>query len=245
MTGPLPSVSVVVPARDDAEALDACLALLAHQTVAPLEVVVVDNRSTDRTREVAAAWGARVVGEPCPGIPAAAATGYDSAVGDVIARLDADSRPGPDWVGRIAARMRDDPDLDALTGLGYFVDLPRVRGAAAIGGYLGSYYALGHLALGHTALWGSSMAVRRATWLAVRGAVARADAEVHDDLDLAFAVGPRRRIRLDPGLRVGVSARSLRGPAQRRRRFRRAVRTLERNWRRMPPWRRWRRRLTR
>jgi len=239
------SVSVVIPVRDDAEALDACLQALAGQTVRPLEVVVVDNGSTDDTARVAARHGARVVVEPRPGIPAAAAAGYDAAVGDVIARLDADSVPGPRWVERIATRMADEPDLDALSGTGRFTDLHPVPGALATAVYLGAYYVLGHLALGHPPLWGSSMAVRRSVWHEVRDAVARRDAEVHDDLDLAFALGPERRIVVDRHLRVGVSARSLRGAAQMRRRFGRAGRTLRRNWLRLPPWRRWRLRLGR
>lgn len=241
---PAITVSVVIPARDDAVALAACLELLRRQTVAPWEVLVVDNDSSDDTAAIAAAWGARVVPEARVGIPAAAATGYDSARGDVIARLDADSRPDERWVERIVTTMSADPDLDAVTGSGQFFDLPVVLRAGVSILYLGAYYVLAHLALGHTALWGSSMAVRRESWLAVRSSVTRHDSELHDDLDLAFALGPERRIRFDRALRVGVSARSLRGHAQRVRRFDRAWRTLRLNWRVQPPWERWRARLT-
>lgn len=239
-----PTVSVVIPARDDAPALRRCLELLARQTVAPLEVVVVDNGSTDDTAAVARALGATVVEEAAVGIPPAAAAGYDAARGDVIARLDADSRPGPRWVERVARRMAD-PGLDAATGFGTFHDLPPVLGHLAALAYLGAYYVLSHLALGHTALWGSSMALRRSAWEAVRGDVHRDDPELHDDMDLAFVLGPERRIRFDPGLGVGVSARSLRGRAQRRRRMARARRTLATNWAVRPPWSRWRDRFRR
>ncbi|WP_419702659.1 glycosyltransferase family 2 protein [Promicromonospora sp. NFX87] len=238
-----PTVSVVIPVRDDARALDTCLSLLARQTVAPLEVVVVDNGSTDSSAAVAHRWGAVVVGEPRVGIPAAAATGYDVAKGEVIARLDADSRPGPRWVQTAVERMSADVGLDALTGTGSFYDAPRGLRTAVSVAYLGSYYALCHLALGHTALWGSCMAMRSSTWRAVRRDVVRDDSEVHDDLDLAFRLGPRRRVRLDRSWRVGVSARSLRGRRQRRRRLDRAWRTLRVNWQVLPPWERWRRRL--
>jgi glycosyltransferase involved in cell wall biosynthesis len=233
--GARPTVSVVIPARDDAEQLDRCLALLAEQSEPPFEVIVVDNASRDRTADVARARGAVVVHQARPGIPAAAATGYDAARGDVIARLDADSRPGHDWVRALVEAMTEHPAPHAVTGTGTFTDL---RGGALVCRlYLGTYYLLGHLALGHPALWGSSMAMRRTTWEEVRGQVERHDAEVHDDMDLAFALGPGRRIVRDRRLHVGVSGRSLR--TARRRRMHRAVRTLRRNWAAAPPWERW------
>ncbi|WP_324650577.1 glycosyltransferase family A protein [Georgenia sp. H159] len=230
-------MSVVIPARDDAPALDRCLRALARQTLAPLEVVVVDNGSTDETADVARRHGARVVTEPRVGIPMAAAAGYDAARGEVIARLDADSVPTARWVERVATVLAE-PGWHAVTGVGRFYELGRTGGAVAAV-YLGAYYGLCHAALGHHALWGSSMALRRTTWLEVRAAVHDDDAELHDDLDLAFALGPRRAVLLDRSLVVGVSARSLVGWSQVRRRFRRAFRTLAVNWAVAPPWTRW------
>lgn len=235
---PAPTISVVIPARDDAPALDACLRALAAQTQPPFEVVVVDNASTDDTAAVAVRHGARVVREDQVGIPAAASTGYDAARGDVIARLDADSLVPADWVAKVSRAMAD-PSVDAVTGVGHFYDMPRGlrRPAAAL--YLGSYFVLCHAALGHPALWGSAMAVRREVWAQVRDQVHRDDPEVHDDLALSFALGPRRRTVLDRSLAVGASGRCLRGWAQTRRRFRRAFRTLRLGWAVSPPWERW------
>ena len=128
--------------------------------------------------------------------------------------------------------------MEGVSGAGPFYEPGRGGGLTA-GAYLGAYYGLCHLALGHHALWGSNMAVRLTTWLAVRERVHRDDAELHDDLDLAFALGPGRRIRLDSSIVVGVSARSIRGTAQMRRRFRRAFRTLAVNWRAGAPREGW------
>ncbi|NUL46518.1 glycosyltransferase family 2 protein [Cellulosimicrobium funkei] len=234
---------MVIPARDDAELLGRCLRALGRQSLAPAEVIVVDNASSDATAAVAAAHGARVLTEPRIGIWAAAATGYDAAEAPVIARLDADSLPPPDWVESIAAALDRRPHAAAVTGWGVFEDLPRCWGVPAAAVYLGAYYALGYTAAARSPLWGSNMAVRRTAWHEVRDRVHRTEREVHDDLDLALALGPHRVVAADPRLVVGVSARSLRGAAQLGRRFRRAFRTLSLNWAGMPPWQRWAQRL--
>ncbi|WP_307793904.1 glycosyltransferase family 2 protein [Actinotalea soli] len=237
------TLSVVIPAKDDAPALERCLTLLDAQTLPPLEVVVVDNGSRDSTAEVALAHGARVVPEPARGIPAAAATGYDAARGEVVVRCDADSRPPADWLVRIARAFEDSPELEALTGSGDFYDLPPGRSRLHGRLYLWSYYVTMHAALAHRPLWGSNMAMRRSRWEAVSAEVHRTDPELHDDVDLSFVLGPRLVVRYDPTLRVGVSGRSLQGGELLRRRFRRAFRTLAVNWRDTPPWSRWAQRL--
>src|SRR5699024_7810469 len=133
-----PSISVVIPARNDAPALARCLRALDRQSLAPLEVVVVDNASQDRTAGVARRHGARVVTEPRVGIPQAAAAGYDAAGGDILARLDADSVPGPGWLEQVTAVMSRS-GCDAVTGWGRFYELPRT-GRLVAGIYLGAYY---------------------------------------------------------------------------------------------------------
>ena len=232
-------LSVVIPVKDDAPALRRCLEHLGRQTVAPFEVVVVDNGSRDDSAAVARAHGARVVPEPEPGIPAAAATGYDAALGDLIVRCDADTMAPPDWLQRIHDRFTADDDLDALTGSGDFYDVPRWQAALHGSLYLHTYYVAMHAALAHPPLWGSNMALRRTLWVAARERVHRHDPELHDDVDLSFVLGPRLTVAYDRSLRVAVSGRSLRGGPEGRRRMRRAWRTLRVNWATMPPWERW------
>ncbi len=113
-----PRVVVVIPCRDDARFLEECLAALERQTRAADRVIVVDNASSDDSAAVAARFGATVIEEPLVGIWPAAARGYDEAFpdADLIARLDADSRPHPDWIARIVAAFDADPGLGVLTG---------------------------------------------------------------------------------------------------------------------------------
>ena len=118
----MPSISVVIPVLDDAEMLARCLEDLAAQLRPADEIVVVDNGSTDETAAVARAAGARVIEQPQRGIWPAASAGYDAATGDIIARLDADSRPPTDWLLHIEAELVDAPEVGVLTGRGVFYD---------------------------------------------------------------------------------------------------------------------------
>ncbi|WP_322919457.1 glycosyltransferase [Nocardioides renjunii] len=93
-------VSVVVPARDEEQTLPDLLASLATLTVPVAEVVVVDDASADRTADVAAGAGARVVpaGTPPPGWTGkawACHRGAEEASGDLLLFLDADTVLAP------------------------------------------------------------------------------------------------------------------------------------------------------
>lgn len=234
-------LSVVIPVKDDAVLLAQCLQLLRQQSVTPMEIVVVDNNSRDDSAQVAVRYGARVLAEPVPGIPAAAAAGYDAAAGEVIVRCDADSAPSPDWLEHIHAAFAMDPSLDAVVGTGYFYGLPRLW-SKVFSRLCPQLYLLGmRPVLGHPPLWGSNMAFRRRAWQEIRTAVGRGDPELHDDLDLSFHLGPHRVIRYDGHLRVGVSPRALHGRQQLLRRGRRTLHTVRVHWAAERPWARRRR----
>ena len=235
----MPSLSVVIPCKDDGQLLEHCLQALASQTVAPLEIIVVDNNSSDHTAETAARHGARVLHEATPGITAAASTGYDAARGDVIARCDADSVPPPDWLERISARFDREPDLALLAGPGTFYGTGRIRSRLAGIAYIQAYFVLMGAAMGHWPPFGSNCAFRRRDWERVRTRVSRLDQDVHDDVDLGFALDPAQRTAYDRSLQVGISARALAGGAAARLRFKRGFHTLAVHWRQVPPWERW------
>ena len=104
----LSRTSVIVPARDEELSLPVLLASLRGQALQPLEVVVVDDGSTDATAGLAAAAGASVVaaGEPPPGWlgkPWACQRGAEVASGDRLVFLDADTRLASDGLARVVA----------------------------------------------------------------------------------------------------------------------------------------------
>jgi glycosyltransferase involved in cell wall biosynthesis len=91
-------ISVVVPTRDRPEALARCLAALARQRGAELEVIVVDDGA-----EPAVAPGARIVRAAGAGPAAARNLGARTAHGDVVCFTDDDCVPAPEWAQRLAA----------------------------------------------------------------------------------------------------------------------------------------------
>lgn len=107
-----PTVSVVVPALNEAVLLPGLLDALAAQTTPPHEVVVADAGSHDDTVGIARGRGVRVV---AGGLPAAGRNaGAAASSGDLILFLDADVRPGVRFVER-AVREFLARDLDAAT----------------------------------------------------------------------------------------------------------------------------------
>jgi len=117
-------VSVVIPAYNEEKYLPACLQALREQAYPTdrYEVIVVDNASTDATKEIACRFGARVIHEPVKGIARARQAGFETARGEIIASTDADTVVPPFWLARIAAHFARDPDLGGLCGPVYWAD---------------------------------------------------------------------------------------------------------------------------
>jgi len=122
-----PLVSVVLPARDEARNIEGCLRSILATTWPNLEVIVVDDHSTDGTGGLAraiAATDARVRVIAAPDLPAewfgkqwACHTGARAAQGTILCFTDADTRHGPELLAR---------SVNALTARG--ADLFTVAG---------------------------------------------------------------------------------------------------------------------
>lgn len=223
-------ISVVIPVRNDAAMLAACLTALAAQRRRADEIVVVDNGSSDDSAAIAAAHGARVITEPVQGIPRASAAGYDVASGEVIARLDADSRPAPDWIERVERSFIKHQSLDFLTGEARFYGGGALTRWAGRHLYIGGMYTVLTPLLGHAPLFGSNMAMRASAWRTLSAEVHREATNIHDDFDLTFHVRPDMTVMRDRDLVVDVSARPFASWSALRRRLSWVLPTVRLHW---------------
>ena len=108
-----PRISVVIPAFNAAECIARTLDSVFSQTVAPLEVIVVDDGSTDSTCDVLGSFGEqiRVIQRENGGPGAARNTGARAAAGDWIALIDADDSWLPEKLERQLPHMKPDVGL--------------------------------------------------------------------------------------------------------------------------------------
>lgn len=101
-------LSIIIPAYNEENYLAATLDAITAALVGDAEIIVVDNKSTDGTRDIALTRGARVVTETEHNIGKVRNTGAEAARGDVLVFIDADTLVRPGVFQRIAEAMSDE-----------------------------------------------------------------------------------------------------------------------------------------
>jgi glycosyltransferase involved in cell wall biosynthesis len=111
------SCSVSICTYNRAAALPETIsAALAQDVGVPVEVLLVDNASTDGTPEVARRFPVRYVREPRQGLARARNAALRHATGDLIAFVDDDATPRPGWLAALVQVYRDCPDAWCVGG---------------------------------------------------------------------------------------------------------------------------------
>lgn len=196
------TVSVIVPVYNGETELVRCLEALRNSAVAPLEVLVVDDGSTDGSREVAERFGARVLSTGRKAGPARARNlGARQARGEVLFFLDADVMAQADAVGRVQTAFDSDRHVDAL--IGSYDDDPAERD------FLSQYKNLMHCFVHQTGqeqastFWSGCGAIRRDVFLAHSGFDESYARPAIEDIELGYRLFQSgRRMVLDKDLRV-------------------------------------------
>ena len=211
------TVSIVIPAWNEAERIADCLVNATRQTVKPHEVIVVDNKSTDDTcdivrRFIAENPDANVIlmeQDAEQGLIPTRNYGLDRATGDILGRVDADCMLKPDWVEVVTGIFTEDPDAMGATGPVVYYDMPaREFGLKGDNSIRKRIFRADN---GKALLFGSNMALRATAWRAIRGEVCRDKADVmHEDIDISLhLIGKGLKTVYSPRMIDGMSARRM------------------------------------
>jgi tetratricopeptide (TPR) repeat protein len=119
-----PLVSVIIPNYNHAAYIADAIQSMLAQDYRPIEVIVVDDGSTDNSRQVVAAFGDQVtyLWQPNQGLSAARNTGIRAAHGHYIGLLDADDLYHPSFLSTLVPMLEADVELGAGYGGYQFVN---------------------------------------------------------------------------------------------------------------------------
>ncbi len=122
-------LSVVIPAYNEEKFIGECLNSILHEIRGKnydLEIIAVNNASTDRTREIILSFPeVKLVDEPNKGLVKARRAGFMASRGELVANIDADTRMTAGWFDKVFEEFAKNPKLVALSGPHIFYDLSK------------------------------------------------------------------------------------------------------------------------
>jgi len=140
---PKQKLSFVIPAHNEEAYIGQCLESVLKEiskTEYDTEVIVVNNASIDRTKEIASSYpGVRVVDEPKRGLPSARQCGFMASTGDLIANVDADIILPAGWIDKTMKEFSRNKNLVALSGPYIYYDRPKSDNALTMLFYVSGY----------------------------------------------------------------------------------------------------------
>ena len=212
-----PGVSIVIPAYNEESVIRQCLIAAIYQSVPAKEIIVVDNLSKDRTAKIVRRMQQEYPESPIillkqadvQGLIPTRNYGLNSATGDIIGRIDADSVLEPDWVEQVQKAFAD-PTVQAATGPVVYYDMPKRRFGHKADDKM-RQLMLRLAKHQYHFLFGSNMALRRSAWETIRDEACLDEKdEMHEDIDLSLHLAEHDlRIQYWPQMVSGMSARRL------------------------------------
>ncbi len=110
-------ISVIIPAYNGEKYIAQCIENVLCQTYKDLEIIVVNDGSTDRTAEIAAGYpGVKLVSQQNQGLSVTRNNGAKVATGDYIHFLDVDDLLGRDYYERMVEALDPGVDVDMVFG---------------------------------------------------------------------------------------------------------------------------------
>lgn len=217
------SISIVIPVYNESDTIERCLNSVLEQTVAPDQIVIVNNMSTDDTVEIVMQYMSNLPQKyqdlkdrihiidqnEYQGIAPTRNAGFNYASTDIIGRIDSDSIISPDWVSTVLEYFKLNAKTSAITGPVTYYDMPfrkfSLKGDRRLRKFVSS------VSSEFTMLFGTNMALRRDAWDVVKDECCLdLNNEMHEDVDLGVHLALHKlRIDFVDNMVAGMSARRI------------------------------------
>lgn len=200
-------ISVVIPAYNEEKYIKNCIdAIKAQKTKLTYEIIVIDNNSKDKTKEIAKKQNVKVVTEnKIQGVGAARRTGTKYARGDIIVHIDADTLLYPDHLEKVKKHFETDKNLVCLGGIFIFYDAPIWKNIARKILYKPFLFFAKITSKGVFGPPGGNMAFRKNIYEKTEGF--DKNLKFGEDIDICSKLKKHGRIRTDLKLKVQISSR--------------------------------------
>lgn len=121
-------LSFVIPAYNEEKYIGQCLQSIFDELKGSsydTEIIVVNNNSTDKTKEIALSFlNVKVVDESQKGLVNARRAGFEAASGDLIANIDADTILTDGWITKVMDKFQYNQKLVGFSGPFIYYDMP-------------------------------------------------------------------------------------------------------------------------
>jgi glycosyltransferase involved in cell wall biosynthesis len=199
-------ISVVIPAYNEEGFIGKCLkSVKIQKTNLNYEIIVVDNNSKDKTREIAKKHKAIVLNEKKQGVGAARRTGTEHANGEIVVHIDADTILYPDHLERVYGHFKKDDTLVCLGGQFLFYDAPLWKNILRKFLYKPLLFFAKTASKGALGPSGNNMAFRNNAYKKTKGF--NKNLKFGEDNEICREFKKLGKIKTDSKLRVQISSR--------------------------------------
>ncbi len=199
-------VSVIIPAYNEEKFIQKSITSVKKQkTKLRYEIIVVDNNSTDQTKEIAKKQNVKVLTEKIQGVGAARRTGTEHAKGEIVVHIDADTIIPTNHLERVWEHFKKDEELVCLGGMFLFYDAPLWKNILRKVLYKPLLFFAKVFSRGTFGPSGNNMAFKKSSYDKTRGF--SKNLKFGEDMEICKELKIWGKIKTCTKLKVGVSSR--------------------------------------